>query len=250
MISRRNMDILIAALLPLSPAMAMADSGDFSVGAMGIYATSIYKDTDSDTKVLPFVAYTGEHFYLKGPELGYNFLPNHSKRNIGVGLGYHFAEFDPDDSDDKNIQKLDDRDDSVMAIMHAKIGFFSAKLAQDISDTNRGYYAEVGAGYPIQVQKWRLIPSIHYRYMSSEMSDYQLGISSSEAAKTSGAISAYNAPSTTMTRVTLNSFYPITQSLTVNLSATYVKYNSNVLDSPIVEKDHKSIARAGIIYKF
>ncbi|REG86993.1 MipA/OmpV family protein [Marinomonas pollencensis] len=249
MISRHDLGIFTLALLPFSPAIAHAD-GDFSLGAMGIYSSSIYKDTDSDVSALPFVAYTGEHLYLKGPEVGYNLLPNRSYKNIGFGLAYDFAAFDPDDSDDENIQKLDDRDGSLMAIVQAKIGFFSAKLAQDVSNTHNGYYAQVKADYPIQLQRWRLLPSISYRYLSGQMSDYQFGVSSSESASTGGAIRAYDASSTSMTRLTLNSFYPISQSLTLNLSATYVKYNDNVLDSPIVEKDHKSMARAGIIYRF
>jgi MipA family protein len=242
--------IVLASFLPLCSLNAQAQDSYASIGAMGINTTSTYKDTDRDNQLVPFIAYSGKHFFLRGTEIGYNFLPKGSFSNIGIGLAYKFSEFDPADSNDQNIQLLDNRGDSILATLNARIGPVTAKLAQDVSDTHDGYYAEIGAGYPIHVQALTITPSINYRYIDKKMSDHQFGVSAEESARTGNMISAYDSPATQVTSFSVSAMYPMTSSFMVNMNVSYMLYNDTILKSPVVAKDNKTVITAGVIYRF
>jgi MipA family protein len=221
-----------------------------SVGIMGIDSTSVYKETTRDNQLLPFFSYSGEHVFLRGSELGYHFLPKQSMANIGIGLEYDFSTFDPDDSNNPNIQLLDNRDDSVMATVNGRVGPIRAKWAQDISNTHNGYYAEISTGYPLHLQALTITPTISYRYIDKNMSNHQFGVSVEESARSSNAITAYDSSATHVTTLSIRSTYPITPAVMVNMNVSYLQYNDAILDSPVVAKDHKTVIAAGVIYRF
>ncbi|WP_421855301.1 MipA/OmpV family protein [Marinomonas sp.] len=102
-------------LLTICLFMPLTVLAETQLGFIGAKSQSVYKATDSKSVSLPNVSYEGENFFLRLPEIGYRFFPRRSFQNVAVGLTYEISKFDPDDSHDANIRKLDDRDDSVMA---------------------------------------------------------------------------------------------------------------------------------------
>lgn len=235
------------ALLLLTSFSAQAGG---SLGVIGVLSESIYKDTDTRSFALPNISYTGERFYFRLPEIGYQLLPKTPLQSFAVGLSYEGSKFDPDNSDDANVRLLDDRDASVMAFASYRLGPITTKLAQDISGQHDGFYAQISAGYPIQLAAWRIIPSTSYRYIDSKMSNHLLGVSQSESTKTSGAITAYDSPSVSHTSYGVRGIYPLTQSVKVMLGINHTKYDSAVLKSPIVEDDSITSVLAGVIFSF
>ncbi|QUX92836.1 MipA/OmpV family protein [Marinomonas sp. A3A] len=235
------------ALLLFSPFVAQADG---SIGVIGAVSESVYKETDNQAKFLPNIGYEGENFFLQLPEVGYRFLPKQSPQNFSVGLSYESSNFDPDDSDDINIQQLDDRDDSIMAFASYKIGPLSTKLAQDISGEHDGYYAQIALGYPLPVGAWKVIPSISYRYMDSKMSNHLFGVSRSESANTGGTITAYDSGAIAQIRYGIRGIYPLSESVNLMLGINHTRFDSEILKSPIVEDNTITSVLAGVIFSF
>ncbi|RBP81753.1 MipA/OmpV family protein [Marinomonas rhizomae] len=220
------------------------------LGVIGAISESIYKDTDSNSALLPNIAYAGEHAYLRFPEIGYRFFPKHSLQNIAVGLSYESIKFDPDDSDDTSIRLLNDRDDSIMAFANYRLGPVSAKLAQDISGKHDGYYIKVSAGYPIPAGAWKVIPSISYQYMNSKMSNHLFGVSKAESAKTGGSISAYETGPIYKMQYGIRGIYPLSRNITFVIGVSYTKYDDQILKSPIVTDNTITSLLTGINYSF
>jgi outer membrane protein len=235
------------ALLLSTPIIAQAGG---SVGVIGAISESVYKETDNQAKLLPSISYEGENFFLHLPEIGYRFLPKQSQQNFSVGLSYESSNFDPDDSDNINIQQLEDRDDSIMAFARYKIGPLSTKLAQDISGEHDGYYAQIALGYPLPVGAWKVIPSISYRYMDSKMSNHLFGVSRSESANTGGAIAAYDSEAISQIRYGIRGIYPLSTNINLMLAINHTKFDSEILKSPIIEDNTITSVLAGIIFSF
>jgi outer membrane protein len=221
-----------------------------SLGIMGVLSESIYKDTDSKSSVIPNISYKGERFYFRLPEIGYQLIPNNKMQSLNVGVSYEGAKFDPDDSSDANIKLLPDRDDAVMAFASYRLGPISAKLAQDISGTHDGFYTQISTGFPIPVGSLKIIPTIAYRYIDAKMSNSLFGVSTSDSAKTSGAIAAYNSSSVSLTTIGVRVMYPLTKNALVMLNFSQSRYDDDILDSPIVEDDTVNSVLAGLIYNF
>ena len=242
-----TMQKTILACLTLLPLYAQADG---SIGAMGVYSQSLYKDTDNQTKVLPAFSYEGERAYIKLPEVGYHLIPKASYQSLSVGLRYQPSSFEPDESDDSHIQLMDDRDDSTMAVVNYRWGPVSLKMAQDISGVHDGYFGQVSLGYPIQTPLWQLIPSVSYRYLSDKMSDYLFGVSAADASRTGGSISAYDAPSTTELSVGIRAIYPISPNTSFMLNVKHTEYDEEIKQSPIVTENKINSITAALLYNF
>ncbi|MGO2513191.1 MipA/OmpV family protein [Marinomonas polaris] len=235
------------ALLLSTPIIAQADG---SLGIIGAVSESVYKETDTQSKLLPNISYEGEHFFLQLPEIGYRFLPKQAPQNFAIGFSYESSNFDPDDSDNINIQQLDDRDDSIMAFASYRVGPISTKFAQDISGEHDGYYAQIALGYPLPVGAWKVIPSISYRYMDSKMSNHLFGVSQSESVNTGGAIAAYDSGAVSQIRYGVRGIYPLSTSVNLMLGINHTKFDSEILKSPIVEDNTITSILAGIIFSF
>ncbi|NLQ16514.1 MipA/OmpV family protein [Marinomonas sp. M1K-6] len=244
------MDIIqkiILVSITLTPLIAHAD-GD--LGVIGAMSQSIYKDVDSRSAFLPNINYQGEHFFIGLPETGYRFLPKKSVQNAAIGLSYDSSSFDPDDSDDINIQQLDDRDASIMAFASYKYGPVTTKLAQDISGEHDGYYAQISAGYPIPMGHWKIIPTISYRYMNSKMSNHLFGISPAESNRTGGSITAHDADAISFVRYGVRGMYSLSQNISLMLGVVHTKYDDDVLKSAIVEDNASTSVLAGVFVSF
>lgn len=234
--------------LLLSIAPIVEASG--SLGVIGTTSESVYKETSSRSASLPNVGYQGEHFYFQLPELGYRFLPRQSLQNFAVGISYEGLSFDPDDSSDADIQQLDERDPSIMAFASYRLGIFSTKVAQDISGKHDGYYAQLALGYPIPVGTWKIIPSLSYRHMDSNMSNHLFGISESESIRTGGALAAYDSGAISQIRYGVRAIYPITPNANLILGISQTKFDSDILQSPIIEDNTVNTASVGFIFSF
>lgn len=221
-----------------------------SIGVLGALSESIYKDMETDTRLIPNLSVKGERFYATFPDIGYHLIPQTKLQALSAGLSYQTAGFDPDDSDNSDIQQLNDRDDSVMAFAQYRFGLLSTKVAQDISGTHDGYYIRFSIGLPIPNGNWVFIPSISHQYTSRKMSQHLYGVSQTESDRTSGGIAAYNADATSVSSIGLRSIYKLTPSTNFMLALKHNQYSDNVLDSPIIDQKRSNSVIVGIIYNF
>ncbi|RBO83202.1 MipA/OmpV family protein [Marinomonas aquiplantarum] len=240
---------LISALIGLTLATTTVQAKG-SIGVLGALSESIYRDMETDSRFIPNLSFKGERFYVTFPDVGYHLIPQTKMQALSAGLTYQTAGFDPDDSDNNDIQQLDDRDDSVMAFAKYRLGLFSTKVAQDMSGTHNGYYIRFAIGLPIPNGNWVFIPSISHQYTSRKMSQHLYGVSQAESDRTSGNIAAFNADATSVSSIGLRSIYKLTPNTNIMLAVKHNQYSDNVLDSPIVDQKRSNSIIAGIIYNF
>ncbi|SBS28235.1 MltA-interacting protein precursor [Marinomonas spartinae] len=246
---------MLRSLLPLVaivPPLLLSNNAlgaDFSFGVAGTRISSIYKDTPPQNAAFPFVSIVSERGYLKGTEVGYSLFPNESQQNISAIVEYSMDSFDPDDSNNKQMQLLDRRKATAMAGVRLKYNFLFAKLVTDIGNRHDGYYGLVGAAYPVNVSAWRITPSITYKYLDKKMSNHLYGVSQAESIRTGGIIPEYHSDNTRKVTIAVRGDYSVSASLNLFVGVSHSDYKS-VLDSPIVTKDYSYSASAGIIYHF
>lgn len=221
-----------------------------SLGIMSVASQQPYKATQTEHSIFPRINRQGEHVFFRFPEVGYRFLPNKGIQNITVGFLYDFSGFDPNDSSDENIQKLDEREDSIMAFTSYRLGIISAKLAQDVSGKHDGYYTELSAAYPIPVHFWRIIPSISSRYINSKMSNYLFGVSQNESDITSNVIESYNTNQTSFMRYGITGIYPVLKNANFIIGINYTKFDDNILASPIIDDNTVTSLFASFVLSF
>ncbi|WP_338000491.1 MULTISPECIES: MipA/OmpV family protein [Aliivibrio] len=78
------------------------------------YSPSFYKETPSNTTVIPVVGYEGEHLFLRGFSGGYRLYPVGTPQNIILRFVYDPRTFKPEDSDNIQMQKLDERKATIL----------------------------------------------------------------------------------------------------------------------------------------
>lgn len=114
--------------------------------AAAAYSPFFYKDTPSNTTVIPMIGYEGEHIFLRGFSGGYRLYPIGAPQNIIFRFMYDPRTFQPEDSDNKAMQQLDERKSSVLGgvsyQMITHVGIVELTGGTDIGRTHNGLYAE------------------------------------------------------------------------------------------------------------
>lgn len=240
----------IALLSLLLPSSVMAQAvPPWTLGAISNTSSSVHLDTDKETKALPLIVYQGEHVYFQGIELGYRLLPLQSFHNLSFGLSLENESYDPDDSDNVDVRKLDDRDITLMSVAAYRIGPVTFKAGQDILGEHDGFFAEVKAKLRLRVNEIGVSPEISYRYLDKKLSNHVYGVSQAESDRTGGNIAAYDSGSTQKMSVGVAVNYPLTKSAFVNLKYTHSRYN-DITNSPIVEDDKSNAVSIGALMRF
>ena len=242
-----------AALFCSVSAYAGQQTG-WSVGAGAAYSPEIYKETSSDVSALPLVSYAGEHFYWRGLELGYALNSKGAAQNLLFHLKYDMEYFDPGDSDNKDIKKLNKRDGTVLGGVTYQyglaLGTFGLKGAIDIADKHDGWLGEVSWSFPIFNGRWGLTPSGGYTYLSEDFNQHLYGVTATESATTGGAISEFNPKGEGQYFVSLSAFYMLTDSFMVNSVVKYTNLQGDVENSPLLGRTTYTTAMVNFIYKF
>lgn len=248
MLTTRLAKLMLLSLLPTSTVMAQTIP-PWTLGAISTTKSSVHLDTDKETEIWPLVVYQGEHIYFQGIELGYRVLPLQSFHNLSFGLSLENENYNPDDSDDSDMHKLDDRDITLMGVTAYRIGPITFKAGQDLIGEHDGYFAEVTAKLRLKVNDIGVSPAISYRYLDEKLSNHIYGVSQSESDKTGGNIAAYDSGSTQKISYSLAMNYPLTQSTFLNFKFTHNRYN-DISDSPIVEDDYSNAVTFGAFTRF
>ncbi|EPC4490434.1 outer membrane protein [Serratia sp. BIGb0234] len=239
---------LIFAYLIYSPFSAAAS---WSLGAAAMVNDYGYVDTDAKTQGLPTLNYEKGNFYIHSLAAGY-YLLNMPKDQISIITYYSPLGFDPDDSNNSQMKKLDKRDGTLMAGMafthKEKWGVIRASLAGDTLDNSNGVVGDVAFLYPIKAGKLRLVPGIGAVYNNGNQNDYYYGIGHAEA-KSSG-FSTYSAGESWSPYVELSANYQFNEHWYALASVRAVQLSSEITDSPMVDKDISSQALLGGGYRF
>lgn len=240
--------LTLISLLTTTSAMAQTVP-PWTLGVISTTRSSVHLDTDKETEVWPLVVYQGEHVYFQGIELGYRLLPLQSFQNLSFGLSLENENYDPDDSDNTDVNKLDDRDFTLMSVAAYRIGPVTFKAGQDIMGEHDGFFGEITAKLRLKVNDIGVSPAISYRYLDKKLSNHIYGVSQAESDRTGGNIAAYNSGSTQKVSYSVALNYPLTQTVFLNLKYAHNRYN-DISNSPIVEDDYDNAVTFGIFGRF
>lgn len=221
----------------------------WTLGAISTTRSSVHLETDKETEIWPLVVYQGEHVYFQGIELGYRLLPLQSFHNLSFGLSLENENYDPDDSDNTDMQKLDDRDLTLMTVAAYRIGPITFKAGQDILGEHDGFFGEVTAKLRLKVNDIGVSPAISYRYLDKKLSNHIYGVSQVESDRTGGNIATYESGSTQRISYSVAMNFPITQSFFLNFKYAHNRYN-DISNSPIVEDDYSNAVTFGAFARF
>lgn len=231
-----------------------AKISQWSIGAAAAYSPSFYKETPSNTTVIPMIGYEGEHLFLRGFSGGYRLYPVGTPQNIIFRFVYDPRTFKPEDSDNTQMQLLDERIATILggvtyqAITH--IGLFEIGGGTDIGNTHNGLYAEAVWKLPIRRAGWAITPSIGYSYNSERLNTHLYGVSSEESQRTGGAISEFDADWDGQFFVGLSTYFHLTPNIRVTGGLRYVNLEGNLEQSSMIEHTTSTTGNVGIAYVF
>ncbi|OBT32531.1 MipA/OmpV family protein [Vibrio splendidus] len=243
--------VAISAALLASTA-THAKISQWSLGVAASYSPAVYKDTPSNRAVIPMIGYEGEHFFMRGFSAGYRLLPAGSPQNIVFRAVYDSRTLKPGDSDNVDIQKLDERKASVLGGISYQVitlvGMFEATAGSDLGFRHNGIYAEAAWRLPIRRNGWAITPSIGYAYNSERLNNHLYGVSSAEAARTN--LDEFDADWDGQYFIGLGGYLHVTPNIRVTGGVRYTNLEGDIENSPVLESGINMAANVGVAYVF
>jgi outer membrane protein len=252
-VNRNWVKALVVSTTLLVTSGVQAKISQWSLGVAASYSPAVYKDTPSNRAVIPMVGYEGEHFFMRGFSAGYRLFPVGSPQNIVFRAVYDPRTLKPSDSDNVDIQKLDEREASVLGGVSYQVitlvGMFEATAGSDIGFKHNGLYGEVAWRLPIRRKGWGITPSIGYAYNSERLNNHLYGVSADEA-KRSPNLNEFDADWDGQYFIGFGGYMHITPNIRVTGGVRYTNLEGDIEKSPIIESGVNTTANVGIAYVF
>lgn len=242
---KKTNTVILFSLLCVYSGFAKADS-TYSIGLLASYSSSIYKGIDDDSILVPAPSYDSATFFFKSLSFGY-----HLSDNLDVAIGYQTTHFDPHDSTDGDIQRLDKRGGGFTADAAFKYGIFNTKVRQDISGKHNGFIANVGLGVPLLFTKSFFVKGgFKYNYISKKMSEHLYSVSTAESNIVANRIATHASNSTSNKQYSLQFIAPLSKQTTIITILSHTEYDDETTASPLIEKSSNNSATFIASYKF
>lgn len=228
--------------------ICILEASEFSLGAGVGYQTSPYKDDDSTVLAMPWVNYQGESLYLNGLEAGYK-IHQESPLSLTLLVKGRMDGFKRQESgylEGMNTRKYS-LDGGVKGALQTPFGTFEATLSHDLLGVHNGYATELEYRYDYHQDGWGLTPFVGIEYLSKDLSDYYYGVRSSEAR---AGRDAYTPSGSTNTYLGLSGYYRLGGSWTLFGGGKWLRYGSEIKDSPLIEDSSRLTGVVGINYRF
>lgn len=241
--------ILAAAVSAAFVAPAMAFDG--TIGA-GVHMTKIgYLDTDAEAMIVPAIDVENDLFYFKGFEGGAYLVKTPTQR-VTAGVTYMPFSFDPDDSDDSRMQKLDKRKGSLFATvgytMMGEWGMVHAQLSADVMSKSEGWMADVSYLKHFQFGQWGLTPQIGATWTDEKFNNYYFGITQAEA--TRSGLHAYEADGGVSPYVRLMADWQFANNWKFYAETSLRAHSKEITDSDMMEDKVMTSVGCGVSYTF
>lgn len=231
---------------------AKAGGQGVAVGAGIAYKDKPYKKYDSSdkTSAVPIVLYEGDHFFVRGQSLGWDFLDDDTWELAIVGE-YLADGYDSSDSD--FLRGMSDRDPSVGVGGHViyrpeNLGFKFVAVT-DVADESEGsqmrgevfYVYRPGNGFTV-------VPTVGIVWQDEDYNDWYYGVRTREA---TAARPAYSADDDINYRFDLALGYQKPGTRWVYSGGIrYELLGDEIDDSPITNDDAVFSAFVGVAYRF
>ena len=243
----RNTSMIGLCILASNNASADGLSASTFIG----FGETPYKNTSSDNTPLPFIQYDSDNWYIKGTNIG-AYLTKSREHQLSIFAGYSPFKFDPQDSNDIQMRRLDDRyTTGILGVdytHYSRSGIVSAKLTHDFLDVYNGLNADLSYGLMFPLNNIRIMPKAGITWSSSDFNDYYFGISSAEANRS--GLDAYDADASITPYLSVTTIVTLSERVSLMLNADARFLPSEVTDSPMVDKDTIYGGSVGLSYTF
>lgn len=242
--------LALSVFLASMSSAALAE-GPLSLGVGAGWIDNPYKEYDSKVYPVPVINYEGERVWVRGLGAGY-YLWNDKTDKLSVMAYYQPQFFDPKDSDDRQLRRLDKRKSTMMAGLSyahfTQYGFLRTSLAGDTLDNSNGVVWDLAWLYRYTNGNLTLTPGIGAQWNSDNQNEYYYGVSGKESRRT--GLKDYDPEEGWNPYVELSASYRLTDSWTVYGTGRYTRVSDEISDSPMVDKSWSALFSTGVTYSF
>jgi len=235
--------ILCAALAYNIPLLHADTNKPINLGATIKVQESLFDGGDTNLRVRPARLNQGG-FYLEGAVLPFQAGPAHT---LYVGIGFDQWSHERGDSDElKDMDELD-RAINLRAGGAWKLpsSVVSADIAADVAGAHEGFKAKLRYTRMISSDT-TFRPYAELQWSSADVTDYYFGVNANEVADNRPA---YEADSALAAKVGLDMNFPLSPRWELVAGVHLTRYDSEITDSPIVDKDQVWGGGIGLVYK-
>lgn len=244
----------LSAFMLLSPALVTAftaHADPLSLGASVIYAQSPYRGGQDRYLPVPVINYEGENFWFRSLQGGY-YLWKDPQDQLSLTLLGSPQEYKPSDNDLGDMKGLDKRRMTLMGGLTyrhtAEWGILRTALLGDVLNNSNGMIWDLTYLYRFQLGDFSLTPGIGAMWNSANQNRYYYGVSGHESART--GISRYNPDDSWSPYVELTASYQIATQWNIGITGRYTRFDSEIKDSPMIDKSGQATLWTGVSYSF
>lgn len=244
----KSIAALLAAIMCLP---VLAAGADISVGAGGAFSSSPYKRHDDSMLPVPLITYEGERFYVRGASAGIH-VWKEGQQTVSLGASYSWLHFNPGDTSDPRLRRLDKRYSTVMADLSYTLatqwGVGRVKLSRDILGHSDAFTGDASYRYPFHIGELTLSPGAGVQWASEKQADYYFGVSTGEARKS--GLDRYDPNDSFSPYLMLDARYRLSPQWSVMAGGQVLFLSDEIKNSPMVDTDHTTSVMVGMQYSF
>ena len=207
-----------------------------------------YKGMDSTIYPIPVITAVSAPFYFFIDTAGCRLFSDSNMAFDVIGK-WRLDGYDVDKSDD--LDGMHNRNMTVDVGGEFSVtgdwGNLYARILTDAMGQHDGQEFRVTYAKPLKFEKSKISPSVGVALLSSNLADYYYGVRDNEARP---GRPAYNPGASVNWFVGLDANYQLNNDWTLLTSITYYWLDSDIRNSPIVNKDYTMSIIAGAMYRF
>jgi len=216
----------------------------WGIGLGAIVNDSPYAGEGSRVMPIPLLNYNGERFHIGIDGASWKLMQRDAFELAAIGK-LRFDGFDVKDLGRDELARngidaslLEDRDlgfDIGLGMKWtSRAGEIELELLADATDTSGGQEASIQYGYPIELGRGVLTPSVGLAWQSEDLADYYYGTLDAEVAR---GVVDYKPGAITLPSIGLSYFRPIGEKWSLIAFANYASLPDEIQDSPLIEPD-------------
>ena len=229
-------------------ASAPVAAGEWGIGLATMAQQTPQIGADTESLLLPYFRYQGEHLRLDLATIGYAWQVSDTVEIAAIGE-FRFDGYDPADSDALTgmAKRRPAFDAGISAAHMADWGILRLDALHDITRTHSGYEFRAAYQYPFQSGPLLLAPSIGVSWQSRSLTNYYYGVRAGEA---SANRPAYATGAATNVFAELAVSYALGEKFELLGGASYTRLDKGIRRSPVIEHDERTMAFAAVLFKF
>jgi len=212
--------------------------GRIGAGVGVVVRTSPYRGSrESAVRIIPAVTYIGPRFQLFGPFLQVG-LVHQDRLSLALTARYRIGSYEAEDS--AFFAGLADREDTMMAGLALKCDLpagidLSAQYEEDVLGLIGGGEARLAAHRSFRFRPFSLSPEIGINAAASKIANHDYGV---PAGNTTSDRPAYELDNAMSWDVGLGTFFDLPWDWRVMVSAGVEFLGEEIVDSPLVDRNH------------